>query len=173
MLTKNFTLLLTAIASNRKGSMGFVPDYVINTEGVQVPPINNYSAMSDLRQLLNISTKHLSEFGTTTGIGTFGFGTGVTLPTKLDYDLESLIDDSKFSIVSANTSFAEDQTTLRQQIVYSGTDSVTISEIGYFYNYGTSNGSAVYYFPILIARQVIEPMTIKPNDTFQVSMIIG
>lgn len=173
MLTKNFTLLLTAIASNRKGNMGFVPDYVVNTDGVQVPPVNGYSAMKDLRQLLNISTKHLNELGTNNGIGTFGFGNGTTLPNKLDYNLVNPIDDSKFSIVSANTSFAEDQTTLSQQIIYSGTDNIAISELGYFYNYGTSNGGTVYYFPILIARQVIEPMTIKPNDTFQVSMIIG
>ena len=173
MLTKNFNLIFAAVAANRRGSGGFLPDYVININGEKVTPVNGYSMVDTVKQLLNITNKHISEFGNTTGIGTFAFGTGTTAPKKSDYDLENTINDSDFSITSASASSEEDRTTLKQQITYSGANDVTITEIGYFYNYGTSNGGSIYYFPILIARQLIEPITIKQNDTFQVSMIIG
>ena len=173
MLTKNFTLLETAVIAKRTGNGGFVPDYVINTDGNKVYPVNNYSMMTDLNALFNITNKKVSELGNTTNVGTFAFGAGTTEAKKSDVDLENTISESGFAITSATRQFEEDRTTLKQQITYSGSDEITISELGYFYNYGTSNGGSVYYFPILIAREVIQPITIRRGDTFQISMIIG
>lgn len=173
MLTKNFTLLETAVIAKRTGNGGFVPEYVINTDGNRVTPVNNYSMMTDLNALFNITNKTVSELDITANVGTFAFGTGTSEVTKSDFDLESAISDTNFSIESATRQFNEDRTTLNQQIKYSGSDEITITELGYFYNYGTSNGSSVYYFPILIAREKIEPIKVKQNDIFQVSMIIG
>lgn len=105
----------------------------------------------------------------------FAVGSGTTAPTADDAGLENEISTlTRISFIhSAGSGIVYDNDCVfsAAAIYKNSTDSdITISEIG-IYGQQPSMGST--YGPFLFAREVIEPVTIHPGESYTFSMLIG
>lgn len=97
------------------------------------------------------------------GIGV-ALGSGTTPPTIKDYKMESAITkhiNAAGATRSFNANTSNSSLTVIQPIVNTGTNTITISEIGLFGRYSPTSDSTC----ILLSRDVITPVTIAPNES--------
>jgi hypothetical protein len=107
-------------------------------------------------------------------------GSGTTVPTKDDYTLEvpyTYASDG-LHVVSMAKSYKETYTTNRVYTITvknNSNEDITVSEIGWFLAWctdGTTGATPSAYFKNLMAREVFEPVTIKPGETRAFTMSI-
>lgn len=103
------------------------------------------------------------------------FGSGTNEESLEDCTLQ-YISPSGFSSVSIGydvTENGEDFVISRYKIIkYTGSDPVTITEIGLMG--GVGNGSSNYYKPMLVYRKLLdEPIIITPGMTFTLTIDVG
>lgn len=99
----------------------------------------------------------------TIGIGV-ALGSGTTPPTIDDYKMENAITTNLNAggvTRSFNANTSNSSLTVVQPIVNTGTNTITISEIGLF---GKKSPTSTYGC-ILLSRDVITPVTIAPNES--------
>lgn len=109
-------------------------------------------------------------------------GNGTTAPTTDDYTLESLIEysaeglhmESKSLAYNENVEHYKTNRIMTVVLKNKSNTNITVSEIGWFLAvpkfYGTEEGSD--YFRIMMAREVFEPVTIKPGEVRAFTMAI-
>lgn len=124
-----------------------------------------------LRQLFNITP--LGDYSLETFYaGNYVFlGSGTTEPTEDDYTLESpyAYSDSGLHVTSITQAYKPDYKTNRVYTITvrnNSAEDITVSEMGWFcamsFNGGTHSDSD--YYRVMLARDVIEPVTIKPGE---------
>lgn len=125
-----------------------------------------------LNQLFNIAP--LGDYSLETFYnGNYVFlGGGTTAPTKDDCNLENPYDysDSGLHVVSITHSYKPEYKTNRVYTITvknNSNEDITVSEIGWFLAWctdGTTGATPSAYFKNLMAREVFEPVTIKPGE---------
>ena len=95
---------------------------------------------------------------------TLRIGTGSTEPTIDDYKLEQMIDVNAKTASLANSWEFESSYTIINAVFLNETDADWIvTEVGDFLSISTSEA-------LLLAREVFDPVTVKPGQTFSISM---
>lgn len=98
---------------------------------------------------------------------TIRIGTGTTGPSYEDYNLESMIQVAPKSITSARSTSYENSYDITTATFLNETDADWIvTEVGEYIATEFQNTSKT----ILLAREVFDPVTVKPGQTFSVSM---
>lgn len=88
-------------------------------------------------------------------------GTGTTPPTYSDFRIETPVEPSGYS--NNSYSIAEDcQQVLTQSYTNKSSENIIVTELGLFV---TDSGSSANAGKVLLTRNVISPVTIKPNET--------
>lgn len=101
------------------------------------------------------------------GIQTIGhyrgivLGTGTTPPTYEDFKIEAPVESSGYSNNSYSIS-ANCQQILTQSYTNKSSEDIIVTELGFFVSDADNNE---YYAKVLLTRNVISPVTIKPNET--------
>ena len=101
------------------------------------------------------------------GIATVGryrgivLGTGTTPPTYQDFKIEAPVESSGYSNNSYSVS-ADSQQVLTQSYTNKSSEDIIVAELGIFVCDDNTNE---YYAKVLLSRNVIPPVTIKPNET--------
>lgn len=131
------------------------------------------SARVVIPTLMGSVKKAATSGGQAYGNGVF-FGDGTTLPTPNDYKLSgNVITTFTHTVVSITSTSNENgvSTTALYNITNTGSEPITISEIGLFSQwYRTSNQD---YYAYLIDRTLLEvPVTIDPNGIGQITYTI-
>ena len=108
-------------------------------------------------------------------ICTFGFGTGNASPTLQDYSLENAIIDDVFEYQTSgyklNTDYSFVQSAMTATYRYTGSNTITISEVGLF-DKMLSSDRLPHSF--MLAREVLEtPITVSNGDVFTVTMVLS
>lgn len=88
-------------------------------------------------------------------------GTGTTPPTYNDFKIEAPVESSGYSNNSYSIS-ADCQQVLTQSYTNKSSEDITVTELGLFVSDADSGPS---FAKVLLTRNVIEPVTIKPNGT--------
>ena len=88
-------------------------------------------------------------------------GTGTTPPTYSDFRIETPVESSGYSNNSYSIS-ADCQQVLTQSYTNKSSEDITVTELGLFVSDEASNENAA---KALLTRNVISPVTIKPNET--------
>lgn len=109
--------------------------------------------------------------------GRLQVGTGITSVTVDDYKLAKKVDFSLLDVVAEDTvskiidnRFTK---TFVKTLTYKGTETINITEIGLYKNIKWSTTGQQVITDYLLARQLLSaPITVKPNETFTVSMRI-
>lgn len=98
---------------------------------------------------------------------TLRIGSGTTSPSYDDYDLGSMIDAAPKNITSARRTAYDTNYDIVTSVFLNETDSDWIvTEVGlYISSPNTTSDTA-----LLLAREVFDPVTVKPGQTFSVSM---
>lgn len=98
---------------------------------------------------------------------TIRIGSGTTDPSYDDYNLESMINVAPKSITSAISGSYENSYDIILAAFLNETDTDwVVTEIGEYTSTEFQNTSKT----ILLAREVFDPVTVKPGQTFSVSM---
>lgn len=160
MLTNNYKKWLTHISSDRS-SVNRTYKFIDGAE-------QQTSMANNTAKFLNYS----SSIPTTQNYNSTIFvGSGNTTPTREDYKLESIIEEN-LTVVSANENLTGNNIVLDKTFTYSGTQDITIAEIGLYKK--TIVSSTGMYNTICFVREVLDtPITISNGDTFTVTMTIG
>lgn len=98
------------------------------------------------------------------GIGRYrgiALGTGTTPPTYSDFRIETPVEPSGYSNNSYSIS-ADCQQVLTQSYTNKSSEDIIVTELGFFVCDDDANE---YYAKVLLTRNVISPVTIKPNET--------
>lgn len=108
----------------------------------------------------------------------FGLGSGTREPSIDDFSLESVFDDNVFIVETFNC--VVDNSYKPKYIFtitykYTGTDTITISEVGMFTKIELAATSTGHYAaPLMLAREVLEtPITVSNGDIFTVTMTLS
>lgn len=119
-----------------------------------------------------------NETGQNSGEPTFGFGSGTKEPSIDDFSLESVFADNVFIVESSN--YTVDNSYKPKYIFtitykYTGTDIITISEVGLFSKQTLAVTSTDHIaVPLMLAREVLEtPITVSNSDVFTVTMTLS
>lgn len=107
-------------------------------------------------------------------------GSGTTEPAKDDYTLEApyAYSEGGLHVVSIIESYKENYNTNRVftiTVKNNSNEDITVSEIGWFLAWctdGTTGATPSAYFKNLMAREVIEPVTIHPGEVRAFTMSI-
>ena len=158
MFTNNFAGLIGINCQNNSSNYG-VCKYVDNSVAAV-----SYSWFKTM--LSGTSLKLKKESNSSTGIALV-LGTGSTPPKSTDTALESLTEDYEFVTQTKDIpfSFSSSIVTITRVIKNMGSAPLTISEIGlyaYQVNFGT----------LMLAREVIEPVTLEPGEKHSFTMDI-
>lgn len=105
------------------------------------------------------------------GTCTLALGTGTTKPKASDYNLESMIDNSLFTIQGKQvtyTSGVEGRETWILTLQYTGNDDITITEVGMFIKPFSGQ-----YFAMLARDVLTTPITVSKNQVFVASLCLG
>ena len=107
---------------------------------------------------------------------TFGFGSGTKEPNIDDFSLESVFADNVFTVETFNYNVENNSYKPKYMFTitykYTGTDTITISEVGMFTKLSIS--ASVTTAPLMLARGVLEtPITVSNNDIFTVTMTLS
>ena len=87
-------------------------------------------------------------------------GTGTTPPAYSDFRMENYNTGLTYS--NATASWSAPNMILTESATNNTDSDITVSEIGVF---GMDSNNNQYYNKVLYTRNVIEPVTIKPNET--------
>ena len=162
MLLKNFIISLASGVAAPTTSSSSNPLYRKSTTGNKfkissgnADPIYSMSGSLYSNTANNSSITRIGEYK---GIA---LGTGTTPPTYNDFRIETPVEPSGYSNNSYSIS-ADCQQVLTQSYTNKSSENVIVTELGLFVADNTSNES----FPkVLLTRNVISPVTIKPNET--------
>ena len=107
---------------------------------------------------------------------TFGFGSGTKEPSVDDFSLESVFADNVFTVETFNYNVENNSYKPKYMFTitykYTGTDTITISEVGMFTKLSIS--ASVTTAPLMLARDVLEtPITVSNGDVFTVTMVLS
>ena len=162
MLLKNFIVSLasgvaapiTDSDSNplyRKATTG--DDYKISSGNIS----SLYSMSGSVYDNTN-GSNGITNVGNYRGIA---LGTGTTPPTYSDFRIETPVEPSGYSNNSYSIS-ADCQQVLTQSYTNKSSEDITVTELGLFVSGSDLNPN---YAKVLLTRNVISPVTIKPNET--------
>ena len=172
MLTDNFRRLV--IDFMRVGTQPASPAFVITTG--EVKQVQSNRSYLNSMQVIAVDQYSPATIGSNTK-GFFMLGTGTAPAQPTDYTLANEISDYSNLTVDSFTNLNNQNQGLgaklimTQNFTYSGNEELTITEIGFAIN--TSVGSNYERGVVLMAREVISPITIHTGDTFSVQMTIG
>lgn len=98
-------------------------------------------------------------------------GKGTTQPTPSDYNLETAIEGASYT--ATNASFVRTGTKLIYSgvITNTGSSSFSFSEVALGNYYGSAGGNTKVTV-ILLTRDVISPVTVEPNKSKTVTVVI-
>lgn len=162
MLLKNFIVSLATGVAAPTSDGSDNPLYLKSTTGSEYK-ISNGSASV----IYSVSGSKYSNTTGTNGIDTLGsykgivLGTGTTPPTYQDFKIETPVESSGYSNNSYSIS-ADFQQVLTQSYTNKSSEDIIITELGLFVTKSISNEN---YAKVLLTRNVISPVTIKPNET--------
>lgn len=88
-------------------------------------------------------------------------GTGTTPPTYSDFRIEAPVEPTGYSNNSYSVS-ADCQQVLTQSYTNKSSEDIIVTELGLFVSDADNNEN---YAKVLLTRNVISPVTIKPNET--------
>lgn len=95
---------------------------------------------------------------------TLRIGTGSTEPTIDDYKLEQMIDvNAKTTSLATSREFGSSYAIINAVFLNETDADWIVTEVGDFVSISTSEAA-------LLAREVFDPVTVKPGQTFSVSM---
>lgn len=171
MILNNFSNLCACLNQNPLGyyqkDMGFIDasgnsPLFWSSDPYQTP---NDGGISLLR--LTTGGKNLSSYPTWFIL----LGKGTTQPTPSDYNFETAIEGASYT--STNTSFVRTGTKLIYSAVITntGSSSFSFSEVALGNHYTKSNNEGADTV-ILLTRDVISPVTVEPNKSKTVTIVI-
>lgn len=106
-------------------------------------------------------------------------GNGTTAPTSDDYKLESpcVYSDSGLHVVSITQAYKEEYKTNRVVTITvknNSTEDINVSEMGWFIAVPVDNSieQTGEYYRMMLAREVFEPVTIKPGEVRAFTMSV-
>lgn len=98
---------------------------------------------------------------------TLRIGTGTTAPSYDDYELEQFLDIDPKNIMYARSGSYQDNYDIVTAIFVNETDANWIvTEVGEYVSMDNTDPTNA----LLLAREVFDPVTVKPGQTFSVSM---
>ena len=98
---------------------------------------------------------------------TLRIGTGTTAPSYDDYELEQFLDIDPKNIMFARSGSYQDNYDIVTAIFVNETDADWIvTEVGTYVSIDNTDSTKA----LLLAREVFDPVTVKPGQTFSVSM---
>lgn len=162
MLLKNFIVSLASGIAAPTTSSSHNPLYRKSTKGIEYKITNG-----DIGALYSMSGSMYSNEVGSDGISTIGpyrgiaLGTGTTPPTYSDFRIETPVEPSGYSNNSYSIS-ADCQQVLTQSYTNKSSEDITVTELGLFV---CDSGTYSSYTKVLLTRNVISPVTIKPNET--------
>lgn len=161
MLLKNFIVSLASGVAAPTDSGDGNPLYLKSTEG------SGYKIYSgSVGTIYSVSGSSYNNEAKAYSINTVGrykgivLGTGTTPPTYNDFRIETPVDPAGYSNHSYSIS-ADCQQVLTQSYTNKSSEDITVTELGLF----VSDDSRGVYAKVLLTRNVIPPVTIKPNET--------
>lgn len=161
MLLKNFIVSLASGVATPITNNSSNPLFRKTTQG------DNFRISSgSVSSIYSVSGSIYNTKGST-GIDTIGryrgivLGTGTTPPTYEDFKIEAPVESSGYSNNSYSIS-ANCQQILTQSYTNKSSEDIIVTELGFFVSDDGANGS---YAKVLLTRNVISPVTIKPNET--------
>ena len=161
MLLRNFIISLASGVAAPTTSGSSNPLYRKTTQG-DLFQIKNGS----LSDIYSVSGSIYNMKGSN-GIDTVGryrgivLGTGTTPPTYQDFRIETPVESSGYSNNSYSIS-ADRQQVLTQSYTNKSSEDIIVTELGFFVCDDNTNE---YYAKVLLTRNVISPVTSKPNET--------
>ena len=161
MLLKNFIVLIASGVAAPITSSSSNPLYVKATTG------NNYKIRSYNDSIKSTSGRLYNNTTSDNGIDTFGYfkgialGTGTTPPVYSDFKIENPVEPAGYSNDSYSIS-ADCQQVLTQSYTNKSSEDIIVTELGLFAVDSNSNEN---FAKVLLTRNVISPVTIKPNET--------
>lgn len=145
---------------------------IVGSNGTSIPTVKGTYGNTYYHSLaLTVSTalyadnynENSGEISNTRSLGlAIAIGSGTTAPTINDYKMENAITSSLNTAGATRNTVANTSgstVTLTQPITNIGESSITVSEVGVFGAY-VADGPC-----ILLARDVISPITIAPNES--------
>ena len=162
MLLKNFIVSLASGVASPVTTKSSNPLFRKATTGTEY---QIRSGMGDT--IYSISGSLYSNTTGANGIGTVGtckgivLGTGTTPPTYSDFRIETPVESSGYSNNSYSIS-GDCQQVLTQSYTNKSSEDITVTELGLFV---TDSDTNEYFAKVLLTRNVISPVTIKPNET--------
>ena len=161
MLLKNFIVLIASGVAAPMTSSSYNPLYMKATTG------NDYKVRSSNGSIESASGSVYNNTTGPSGIATFGcfkgiaLGTGTTPPVYSDFKIENPVEPAGYSNDSYSIS-ADCQQVLTQSYTNKSSEDIIVTELGLF---TTDNKDDKNYAKVLLTRNVISPVTIKPNET--------
>ena len=162
MLLKNFIVSLASGVATPTTNSSSNPLYRRTTTGF------DYKISSgNTGTIYSLSGSFYSNTTGSTNINSIGYfkgivlGTGTTPPTYNDFKIETPVESSGYSNNSYSVS-ADCQQVLTQSYTNKSSEDITVTELGLFVSDTNAN---VNYAKVLLTRNVISPVTIKPNET--------
>lgn len=162
MLLKNFIVQLAAGVAAPVASQSSNPLYLKTTIGTE------YKIRSGTVDVIySVSGSVYNNTTGANGIDSFGYykgialGTGTTPPTYQDFKIEAPVESTGYSNNSYSIS-ADCQQVLAQSYTNKSSEDITVTELGLFVTDLANNEN---YAKVLLTRNVISPVTIKPNET--------
>ena len=161
MLLKNFIVTLAAGVATPTDTGDSNPLYRKTTLGrdykIGSGNANTIYSVSG-SQYSNTASSSIYNIGEYKGIA---LGTGTTPPTYSDFRIETPVEPSGYSNNSYSIS-ADCQQVLTQSYTNKSSGDIIVTELGLFV---TDSDSSANAGKILLTRNVISPVTIKPNET--------
>lgn len=162
MLLKNFIVSLASGVATPTTTNSSNPLFRKATTGT------GYQIRSgSMSTIYSVSGSVYSNTTGSNGIDTIGtckgivLGTGTTPPTYNDFRIETPVESSGYSNNSYSIS-ADCQQVLTQSYTNKSSEDITVTELGLFVSDSDTNEN---YAKVLLTRNVISPVTIKPNET--------
>ena len=161
MLLKNFIVSLAAGVAAPTDTNDSNPLYIKTTYGSDYKIGNGNAGV-----IYSVSGSRYNNTGKSSiyDIGAFkgiALGTGTTPPTYSDFRIETPVESSGYSNNSYSIS-ADCQQVLTQSYTNKSSEDIIVTELGLFVTDSDTNTNAG---KILLTRNVISPVTIKPNET--------
>ena len=162
MLLKNFIVSLASGLATPTTRDDSNPLYRKTTTGIDTKISNG-----NIDTIYSLSGSFYSNTTGNSSINSIGFfkgivlGTGTTPPTYQDFKIETPVESSGYSNNSYSVS-ADCQQVLTQSYTNKSSEDITVTELGLFVSDTDVNEN---YAKVLLTRNVISPVTIKPNET--------
>lgn len=147
--------------------MHLLDDYVeFKTRSGSIVGLNVYGG-NWFQYNYNLSASFTSQDSASRFCRTIRLGTGTTEPTYDDYELQQMIDAAPKTITPGRSGGYSNNYDIIAATFLNETDSDWIvTEVGQYLATSNSDSGAA----LLLAREVFDPVTVKPGQTFSVSM---